>query len=119
MPGFGGQILYRPTEWLSMLTNDYVGWDTQDNPGRARFHSDNSLEARYFNSPGEVFSKAAFSITGDIGGEQGDGVTPFGGSGTEGHCTTANPCTQQFLSWMLYNAYGFSTISSAGPSAEA
>ncbi len=30
------QIFYRPTEWLSMLTNDYVGWDTQDAPGRVR-----------------------------------------------------------------------------------
>src|SRR5262249_6811061 len=42
-PGFGAQILYRPVEWLSMLSNDYVGWDTQDAPGRFRFHSDNSV----------------------------------------------------------------------------
>ena len=33
MPGFGAQILWRPTEWLSVLSNDYVGWDTQDAPG--------------------------------------------------------------------------------------
>jgi hypothetical protein len=103
MPGFGGQILYRPVEWLSMLSNDYVGWDTQDNPGRLRFHSDNSIQARYYNSPGQLISKAAFSITGDVGGEQGDGVTPFGGSHTEGNCTTSHPCQQQFLSWMVYH----------------
>jgi hypothetical protein len=104
MPGFGGQILWRPVEWLSALSNDYVGWDTQDNPGRVRFHTDNSLQIRYYNNPGDnTFTKAAFSITGDIGGEQGDGVTPFGGSHNEGHCTTSSPCQQQFLSWMIYH----------------
>ncbi len=107
MPGFGGQILYRPFEWLELLSNDYVGWDTQDNPGRTRFHSDNSIEVRYFSSPKDDVSKGAFSITGDIGGESGDDVTPFGGSGKEGSCTTSTPCTQQFLSWMAYNRIWF------------
>ena len=51
MPGFGAQILWRPTEWLSMLSNDYVGWDTQDTPGLIRCHSDNSVEVRYYNAP--------------------------------------------------------------------
>jgi hypothetical protein len=107
LPGFGAQVLWRPTEWLEMLTNDYVGWDTQDNPGRTRFHSDNSIEVRYLNNPHGNLSKAAFSVTGDIGGEQGDGVTPFGGSGKEGGCTTSTPCTQQFLSWMAYHRLWF------------
>ncbi|MDP9149128.1 MAG: porin, partial [Myxococcota bacterium] len=107
MPGFGAQILWRPTEWFELLTNDYIGWDTQDNPGRMRFHSDNSVEVRYFNDPAGIFDKAAFSVTGDIGGEQGDGVTPFGGSGTEGNCTTATPCEQNFLSWMAYHRMWF------------
>ena len=75
------QILWRPVEWSRVLSNDYVGWDTQDNPGRMRFHSDNSVEVRYFQDrpASSFFTRAAFSITGDIGGEQGDGVTPFGG----------------------------------------
>jgi opacity protein-like surface antigen len=104
MPGFGMQVLYRPEEWLSVLSNEYVGWDTQDAPGRLRFHSDNSLLVRYFNDPSNKWlPKAAFSITADLGFENGDGVTPFGGSGTEGHCTNATPCTQHFLSWMAYN----------------
>jgi hypothetical protein len=72
-----------------------------------RFHSDNSVEVRYLNSPGELLSKAAFSITGDIGGESGDGVTPFGGSGKENGCTDNTPCTQQFLSWMAYHRFWF------------
>jgi hypothetical protein len=110
LPGFGGQILYRPVEWLSILSNDYVGWDTQDNPGRTRFHSDNSIQVRYYNNPNaKIFHRAAFSLTGDIGGEQGDGVTPFGGHHSDDPttCTTSNPCQQQFLSWMLYNRLTF------------
>ncbi len=109
LPGFGAQILYRPYEWLELLSNDYVGWDTQDNPGRTRFHSDNSIEVRYFNVPDQkgIFTRAAFSITGDIGGENGDGVTPFGGhhdaTGTGASCTDGNPCEQHFLSWMAYH----------------
>ena len=108
MPGFGAQILYRPTESISFLTNDYVGWDTQDHPGRIRFHSDNSIQIRYFNAPSSsLFSRAAFSLTGDVGGEQGDGVTPFGARGTEGNCTVATPCTQRFVSAMFYNRLWF------------
>jgi hypothetical protein len=113
MPGFGAQILYRPFEWLSMLTNDYVGWDTQDAPGRFRFHSDNSIEVRYFNAEParHIFHRAAFSLTGDLGGESGDGVTPFGGhhdaSGTGASCTVASPCEQHFASWMAYNRFWF------------
>jgi hypothetical protein len=108
MPGFGMQILYRPVEAVSVLSNDYVGWDTQDNPGRFRFHTDNSLEVRYYNAPKhKYFTRAAFSITGDLGGEQGDGVTPFSKhhdpSGTGAACTITTPCEQHFLSWMAYN----------------
>jgi hypothetical protein len=114
MPGFGAQILWRPVEWLSVLSNDYVGWDTQDDPGRTRFHTDNSLEIRYFNSEDQsFFHRAAFSLTGDLGGEDGDGVVPFSGKHTNNTlssaatCTVASPCEQDFLSWMLYNRFWF------------
>ncbi len=109
MPGFGAQVLYRPTEWMSLISNDYIGWDAQDNPGRTRFHSDNSIQVRWFNSPtgmGPV-TRAAFSVTADIGGESGDGVTPFGGKGVEGSCNKATPCTQHFLSAMAYQRFWF------------
>jgi hypothetical protein len=113
MPGFGMQLLYRPVEWMSILSNDYFGWDTQDHPGRYRFHTDNSLEIRWLNvNPKESFlHRAAFSITADLGAEQGDGVTPFGGhhddSGTGASCTISNPCEQHFLSWMAYHRVWF------------
>ena len=81
MPGFGDQILWRPNEWVSVLANQYVGWDTQDNPGQLRFHSDNSatIPELYDNPSGGFITKMAESWTFDIGGQQGDGVTAFGG----------------------------------------
>jgi putative OmpL-like beta-barrel porin-2 len=108
MPGFGDQILWRPNEWFSVLANQYVGWDTQDNPGELRFHSDNSATIKLYDNPsGGVITKMAESWTFDLGGQQGDGVTAFGGSGTEGHCTTKTPCTSQFLSAMAYHRTWF------------
>jgi hypothetical protein len=114
LPGFGAQAQWRPVEWFSLISNNYLGWDTADTPGRTRFHSDNSVLGRYYNRPDSWwFPKAAFSITVDFGGEQGDGVTPF--SGQTGHndprfpanCTNANPCQQEFASWMAYNRLWF------------
>src|SRR3981189_210802 len=50
--GLGGQILYRPKEWLSMVFNNYGnGTDTLGNPGRSRLHTDDSVEVRYYNNP--------------------------------------------------------------------
>jgi len=93
-PGLGFQVLYRPKEMLSVLSNGYVGTDTQDKPGRIRVHSDNSLEIRYFNHPNSFIDRMAFSVTGDLGFENGDGVTAFGGSGGP---------AQNFVSGMIYN----------------
>jgi|HubBroStandDraft_2_1064218.scaffolds.fasta_scaffold09436_3 hypothetical protein len=121
MPGFGFQILWRPMEVFSVLSNGYVGWDNQDAPGQWRYHSDNSAELRYFqNASSSFITRAATSITVDIGGEGGDGVTPFGGQNhpqsmaNQYTCATKNlgpldrPCTAQFLSWMIYNRVWFS-----------
>jgi len=108
MPGFGAQILYRPFEWLSVLSNSYVGWDNEDAPGIFRFHSDDSATIRFYNDPSASFiTRNASSFTFDLGGQIGDGVTAFGGSGTQGNCTTKNPCTSQFLSGMAYNRTWF------------
>ncbi|MBI5325006.1 MAG: outer membrane beta-barrel protein, partial [Ignavibacteriae bacterium] len=85
----------RPEEWISILASAYTGWDTPNTPGRLRFHSDNSLLIRYRNKPGSFIPKAAFSLTGDIGFENGGGVVPFGGD-------SITP-EQNFLSWMFYH----------------
>ncbi|MBZ5617243.1 MAG: outer membrane beta-barrel protein [Acidobacteriia bacterium] len=94
--GLGGQILYRPKEWLSMVFNNYGnGTDTLGNPGRSRLHTDDSIEVRYFNKPDSTgITKMAFSFTADAGCEYGGGVTCHGGNGGP---------KQAFLGWMVYN----------------
>jgi hypothetical protein len=114
LPGAGYQIRFAPQEWMNMVFNGYVGTDTQDHPGRVRFHSDNSFLLRYYNHPKSNFlSKAAFSVTVDFGFEEGDGVTGFRGqskandSDPDRSCTNANPCEQDFVSGMAYNRFWF------------
>jgi Putative beta-barrel porin-2, OmpL-like. bbp2 len=106
MPGFGAQILWRPTEWFSVLSNDYWGFDAQDSPGLDRWHSDNSLTVSYYHNPKGFITRVASSYTFDIGGEFGDG-TSFAGHGQEGHCTTATPCAARFISGMMYHRAWF------------
>ena len=99
-PGIGYQIQWRPSENISILSSSYIGWDTPNNKHRMRFHSDNSIVLRYLNKPSNKFiSKAAFSLTGDIGFENGGGVVPF-----KGNATTP---AQNFLSCMFYNRLWF------------
>ena len=98
--GFGGQILYRPHEWLSLVFNNYGnGTDTLGNPARVRLHTDDSIEVRYFSAPESTgVSKMALSFTGDLGCEYGGGVTCHGGAGGP---------KQAFLGWMAYNRIWF------------
>jgi hypothetical protein len=98
--GLGGQILYRPYEWLSMVFNNYGnGTDALGVPGRSRIHTDDSVEVRYYNKPDSPgVSKMAFSLTGDLGCEYGGGVTCHGGKGGP---------KQAFLGWMLYDRTWF------------
>jgi hypothetical protein len=102
LPGFGGNITWMPNSNLKLLTNNYYGTDTGGTPGRKRFHSDNSLLARYFDNPeSDGVSMAAFSMTGDIGFEKGGGVNGFkNGDGTQGPA-------QYFASVMFYNRIWF------------
>jgi hypothetical protein len=98
--GFGGQILYRPNEWLSLVFNNYGnGTDTLGVPNRVRIHTDDSVEIRYYNNPQSTgLSKVAVSLTGDAGCEYGGGVTCHGGPGGP---------KQAFLGWMVYNRFWF------------
>jgi hypothetical protein len=106
MPGFGAQILWRPTEWLSVLSNDYIGFDAQDAPGLDRWHSDNSLTVSYYHDPKGFITRVAASYTFDIGGEFGDGVS-FAGKSQEGHCSVAAPCAARFIGGMMYQRAWF------------
>jgi hypothetical protein len=96
-PGFGVQVLYRPTAKLSLLSNNYYGADWLGLPDRKRLHSDNSVEYKYFEHPGATYSKGAFSLTVDAGCETGSGVSCSGG---------ADP-KQSFLGFMLYDRSWF------------
>ncbi len=104
LPGAGGNITWMPNENLKLLTNDYWGTDDAGLLGRHRFHSDNSLSLRYFHKPKQEkgITQMAFSLTGDIGFEQGDGVNGFNNNDS----ATKGPA-QYFLSWMVYNRVWF------------
>lgn len=113
-PGVGGQILWRPTGKLEVLGNQYLlGADTLGVPGRIRYHTDDSIEYKYYEQPDNFISKAAFSLTGDAGCEHGgsavagtavscdtDGVQLIGG-------TKYITPKQDFLGFMLYNRLWF------------
>jgi hypothetical protein len=90
--GGGGQIMWRPTSWLSINGNQYFGTDTLGNAMRYRVHTDDSIMVKYFDSPKTFVSKAAFSVTLDAGCEFGGGVT----------CDT-----QFFLGFMAYHRLWF------------
>jgi len=92
--GLGGQILYRPTEWLSMVLNQYgYGQDNLGLPQVQRIHTDDSIEVRYYNRPkSNGITKAAFSFTGDLGCQYGPGFRCTGGATKDA-----------FAGWMLYN----------------
>jgi hypothetical protein len=98
-PGLGGQILYRPKPWVSIVTNNYgLGEDAVGISDRSRLHTDNSVEIKYYDKPYKYLDKAAFSLTGDLGCEFGGGVSCTGKGG--------NP-KQAFLGYMLYNRLWF------------
>ncbi len=115
-PGLGGQILWRPKPWLSMVFNNYgMGEDTLGNgyghSGRSRIHTDDSIEIKYYDNPNKVLDKMAFSFTGDLGCEYGNtnsvvqGVNCFHNKyNPDG---TVKSYKQTFAGWMLYNRFWF------------
>ena len=117
-PGLGGQILYRPTPWLSLVFNNYgMGEDTLGNGdgqfGRSRIHTDDSVEVKYYDHPEKFLDKMAFSLTGDLGceyGGHGSFVSAQGrtiNNNVNCHHNTATSSKQTFAGWMLYNRWWF------------
>jgi hypothetical protein len=99
-PGFGLQILWRPNGWFSILGNQYaLGEEALGTPGRVRYHTDDSIEVKYYDKPENFLDKMAFSLTGDMGCEHGGGVSCAGGS--------AKGPKQSFLGYMFYNRFWF------------
>ncbi len=101
LPGVGCNITWMPKENIKLLTNDYWGTDAAGLIGRHRFHSDNSFLLRYYQGARTCgINRMAFSITGDIGFEKGDGVNGFTSDATNGPA-------QYFESIMAYNRIWF------------
>jgi hypothetical protein len=97
--GYGGQILYEPNENLKLVFNNYgVGTDNLGLPHTTRYHTDDSIEYKYFSDPGARWiSKAAFSFTADAGCQSGGGI----------HCTSSQNSGSAFLGAMFYNRLWF------------
>ncbi len=113
-PGVGAQILWRPNSKLEVLGNQYaLGADTLGVAGRIRYHTDDSLEYKYYDHPENFLSKAAFSLTGDLGCEHGGDPV----AGTAVSCDTNGVKVvngvkyvtpkQAFLGFMVYNRLWF------------
>jgi hypothetical protein len=92
-PGFGGQVIVRPTDSLNFVFNNYMGTDTLNTPNRWRVHTDDSAMMKFYEDPKSFFSKAAGSLTVDLGCEFGDGTV---------HCTD-----QYFAGFMVYGRAWF------------
>jgi len=117
-PGLGGQILWRPKPWLSLVFNNYgMGEDTLGNGdghfGRSRIHTDDSIEVKYYDHAEKFLDKMAFSFTGDLGCEYGGSGSFIGAQGqvvyNNVNCfhNTATSHKQSFAGWMAYNRFWF------------
>lgn len=102
-PGIGGSITYASSNSnLKFVTNNYYGNDAAGITSRKRFHSDNSFLYRYYNKPSsKLINRMAFSLTGDIGFENGGGV-----NGLKKGDSIAGP-SQYFASSCFTIVFGF------------
>ncbi len=113
-PGLGGQIKYTPTGKINIISNNYgMGEDDFGIEGRTRFHTDNSIEYKYYENSETKLDRMAFSITADAGCEEGYGVACMGSAGHKifSPAIGSTPATpyykQSFLGWMTYNRWWF------------
>ena len=122
--GIGGQIKWTPRPWVNIVSNNYgLGHDDLYVPNRGRIHTDDSVEIKYFDRPGNRLDKMAFTFTGDMGCEFGPSTTTSAGTylqgvGCHGNTKDAksvggdyfkpgiNP-KQSFIGYMLYNRMWF------------
>ncbi len=99
-PGLGGEILYRPNGNWSIVGNQYgYGRDALGVGTRTRYHTDDSVQYKYYDRPTAKITKAAATLTGDAGCETGGGVSCFGNG--------KNGPKQSFLGFMAYNRVWF------------
>lgn len=98
--GVGMQIMYRPNGRWSILGNQYfLGRDALGVTGRTRFHTDDSIQYKWYDNQETFLSKWATSLTIDLGCESGGGVTCFSNK--------SGLPRQTFMGFMLYNRFWF------------
>ena len=97
IPGFGGQILWRPNGSISIVGNQYFGSDTLNTPDRYRVHTDESVQVKFYENAESPVSKVAASLTVDAGCEWGAGVS----------CAGSGAPAQFFLGFMAYGRVWF------------
>jgi hypothetical protein len=122
--GLGGQIKWTPRPWVNVISNNYgLGHDDLYIPNRGRIHTDDSIEIKYYDRPGQKLDKMAFSFTGDLGCEFGPSTTTSTGVYLQGvgcHGDKRDPKSiggdsfgpginpkQSFVGWMLYDRMWF------------
>jgi len=112
-PGLGGQILWRHGDWLDLVFNNYgLGEDALGVPYRHRYHTDDSIQVKYYDNKSHFIDKAAFTFTADAGCEVGVGTNPVD-AGTNVACHGDKPAPasagggtaykQYFIGYMEYN----------------
>ncbi len=118
--GLGGQIKWTPYSWMNIVSNNYgLGHDDLYIPNRGRIHTDDSIEIKYFDRPGNRLDKMAFSFTGDLGCEFGPSTATLAGVACFGdrRDALAQPSAnfpkggidpkQSFIGFMLYDRSWF------------
>jgi hypothetical protein len=122
--GLGGQIKWTPRPWVNVISNNYgLGHDDLYIPNRGRIHTDDSIEVKYYDRPGQTLDKMAFTFTGDMGCEFAPSTTTstgvyLQGVGCHGDKRDVNSVggdnfgpginpKQSFIGYMLYDRTWF------------
>ena len=106
-PGLGGQLKWTPKPWMNVIANQYgFGEDNVGLPRRTRYHTDDSIEIKYYDKPmaGNGIDRIAFTFTGDLGCETGNGVSCAGDHPYDAVTGKGGP-KQSFVGYMLYNRW--------------
>ncbi|MBV8759897.1 MAG: outer membrane beta-barrel protein [Deltaproteobacteria bacterium] len=75
-PGIGGQVRWTPTEDVILVANQYaLGTDTLGDPHRHRYHTDDSIQVRWYEDDTTWLSRFATTLTLDAGCEEGGAVS--------------------------------------------
>lgn len=69
---YGAEIRWAPNPGLVVISNNYAGPDNADSPDCIKYHTDDSVVAKYLDDPkSNGIDKMAFSITADAGMQSG------------------------------------------------